>query len=357
MDAKRLPLPRTHLALTLLKSGYSLCWLRHLRNVSQQRAMKQARLKGSQAILRPLMSSISIYCITTTNLHVKVSLHFATDSQRRMSKNLVPLKSPPCRNFPCLTFIWCTCSTVRLASLRICFNIAHNLHTTRSPLPRMQNYDQLSRKELDQEVRRRRLWTKRGKPATATYIRLLQEDDDKQAESSAEACANVSLVGVKPGIAAGYSSIGKEVAYEKDSDTLTLTFETAQKLAAWMEGDSKERVELLPKVQTVIIAMALGYDHACLLPDGGRGAVHSLPGTFTAELKNGEYSIRYKISRSDGCVCSEDMLKEDADDNNDELKVVYQSVRRAVIKRNSQKATTPKYATRFQLAVVALVEP
>ncbi|KAI7028390.1 hypothetical protein KC355_g57 [Hortaea werneckii] len=246
---------------------------------------------------------------------------------------------------------------LRRSSLRICFNIAHNLHTTRSPLPRMQNYDQLSRKELDQEVRRRRLWTKRGKPATATYIRLLQEDDDKQAESSAEACANVSLVGVKPGIAAGYSSIGKEVAYEKDSDTLTLTFETAQKLAAWMEGDSKERVELLPKVQTVIIAMALGYDHACLLPDGGRGAVHSLPGTFTAELKNGEYSIRYKISRSDGCVCSEDMLKEDADDNNDELKVVYQSVRRAVIKRNSQKATTPKYATRFQLAVVALVEP
>ncbi|KAI7213927.1 hypothetical protein KC333_g6302 [Hortaea werneckii] len=221
----------------------------------------------------------------------------------------------------------------------------------------MQNYNQLSRKELDQEVRRRRLWTKRGKPATATYIRLLQEDDDAQAESRGAGSANVDLVGVQPGTVAGYSSIGKEVAYEKDSDTLTLTFERADELAAWMEGNSKERVELLPNAHTVIITMALGYDHACPLPDGGRGAVHSLPGTFTAELKNGEYSIRYNISRSDGCVCSEAVVIEDADDNNDELKVVYQSVRRAVIKRSSHKATTPKYATTFDLSVAAPAEP
>ncbi|KAI7366160.1 hypothetical protein KC354_g4322 [Hortaea werneckii] len=221
----------------------------------------------------------------------------------------------------------------------------------------MQNYDQLSRNELDQEVRRRRLWTKRGNPATATYIRLLQEDDDAQAESRAAGSGNVDLVGVQPGTVAGYSSIGKEAAYDKDSDTLTLTFERADELASWMEGNSKERVELLPKAHTVIIVMALRYHHACLLPDGGRGAVHSLPGTFTAEPKNGEYSIRYNISRSDGCGCSEDPLKEDADDNNDELKVVYQSVRRAVIKRISHKASTPKYATEFELAIVAPAEP
>ncbi|KAI7722547.1 hypothetical protein KC353_g410 [Hortaea werneckii] len=221
----------------------------------------------------------------------------------------------------------------------------------------MRNYEQLSRKELDQEVRRRRLWTKRGKPATATYIRLLQEVDDAQAKIRAAASANVNLVGVQPGTAAGCNSIGKEVAYEKDLDTLTLTFETADELAAWMEGNSIERVELLPKVQTVIIAMVLAYHHACLLPDGGRSAVHSLPGTFTAELKDGEYSITYKVSRADGCGCSEKVLKEDADDNNNELKVVYQSVRRAVIKRSSHKATTPKYATRFELAVVAPAEP
>ncbi|KAI7722813.1 hypothetical protein KC353_g173 [Hortaea werneckii] len=221
----------------------------------------------------------------------------------------------------------------------------------------MQNYDQLSRKELDQEVRRRRLWTTRGKPATATYIRLLQKDDDAQAESRAAGSWNVDLVGVQPGTVAGYSSIGKEAAYDKDSDTLKLTFERANELAAWMEGHSKERVELLPKVSTVIIAMALGYHHACLLPDGGRGAVHNPPGTFTAELKNGEYSIKFNISSSDGCGCSEDALNEDADDNNDELKVVYQSVRRAVIKRSSHKATTPKYATTFDLSVAAPAEP
>lgn len=217
----------------------------------------------------------------------------------------------------------------------------------------MQNYEQLSRRELDQEVRRRRLWTKRGKPATATYIRLLQKNDDEQAERTATASANVNLVGVQPGTVAGYSSIGKDVAYEKDSDTLSLTFETTDELAAWMEGDSKERVEVLPRAQTVIITMILGYDHACLLPDGGRGAAHSLPGTFTAEMRDGEYSIRYKISRSDGCVCSEEMVREDADDNNDRLKVVYQWVRRAVIKRNAHKAMTPKYATAFDLSVVA----
>ncbi|KAI6844133.1 hypothetical protein KC340_g2362 [Hortaea werneckii] len=220
----------------------------------------------------------------------------------------------------------------------------------------MQSYDQLSRKELDQEVRRRHLWTKRGKPATATYIRLLQEDDDAQAESSSAASANVNLVGVQPGTVAGYSSIGKEVAYEKDSDTLALTFEGADELATWMEGNSKERVDVLPKAHNLIITMALGYRHACLLPDGGRGAVHSLPGTFTAELKNGGYTIRYTISRSDGCVCSEEVLIEDADDNNDELKVLYQSVRRAVIKRSSHKATTPKYATTFDLSVAAPAE-
>lgn len=121
-----------------------------------------------------------------------------------------------------------------------------------------------------------------------------------------------------------------------------------------MDGkNSKESVELLPTVETIIIAMALGYDHACLLPDGGRGAVHNLPGAFTAELKNGEYSIRYNISRSHGCLCSEEVLKEDADDTNDGLKVVYQWVKRAVIKRNSHKATTPKHVTRFELAIVA----
>ncbi|KAI7205406.1 hypothetical protein KC316_g252 [Hortaea werneckii] len=175
----------------------------------------------------------------------------------------------------------------------------------------MQNYEQFSRKELDQE----------------------------------------------PGIVAADSSIGKEVAYEKDSDTLTLAFETADELAAWMEGDSKERVELLPKVQTVIIAMALGYHHSCLLPDSGRGAVHNLPGTFTAELKNREYSIRYTVSRSDGCVCSEEVLIEDADDNNDELKVVYQWVRRSILKRSSHKATTPKNVTAFDLSVAATAKP
>ncbi|KAI7349822.1 hypothetical protein KC320_g5863 [Hortaea werneckii] len=222
----------------------------------------------------------------------------------------------------------------------------------------MQNYDELSRKELDQEVRRRRLWTKRGKPATATYIRLLQDDDEKQAtESSAAASANANLVGVKPGTVAGYSSMGNEVAYEKETDTLTLTFRTAGELAAWIEGNSKERVEILPKAQLVIITMALGYDHACLSPDGGRGATQSLPGTFTAELKSGGYSIKYTIYRADGCDCSEDVLEEDADDYNDELKVVYQSVRRAVIKRSSHEATTPKYATSFELAIVAPVRP
>ncbi|KAI6863028.1 hypothetical protein KC319_g99 [Hortaea werneckii] len=216
----------------------------------------------------------------------------------------------------------------------------------------MQNYEELSRKELDQEVRRRRLWTKRGKPATATYIRLLQDDDEKQAaESSAAASVNANLVGVKPGTVAGYSSIGNEVAYEKETDTLTLTFRTAGELAAWMEGNSKERVEILPKAQMVIITMSLGYDHACPSPDARRGTTQSLPGTFTAELKSGEYSIKYTIHRADACDCSEDVLKEDADDNNDELKVVYQSVRRAVIKRNSHKATIPKYATSFELAV------
>ncbi|KAI7488408.1 hypothetical protein KC351_g1982 [Hortaea werneckii] len=222
----------------------------------------------------------------------------------------------------------------------------------------MQNYEQLSRQELDQEVRRRRLWTKRGKPATATYIRLLQDDDEKQAaESSAAASANASLVGVRPGTVAGYSSMGSEVAYEKETDTLTLTFGTADELAAWMEGNSRERVEILPRAQMVIITMALGYDHACPLPDGGRGATQSLPGRFTAELKSGEYSIKYTIHRADGCKCSEDVLKENADDNNEELKVVYQSVRRAVIKRSSHEATTPKYATSFELAVVALTKP
>ncbi|KAI7158028.1 hypothetical protein KC349_g5165 [Hortaea werneckii] len=165
----------------------------------------------------------------------------------------------------------------------------------------------------------------RGKPATATYIQLLQEDDDAQAESSAAASAKVNLV--------------------------------ADELAAWMEGTSKERVEVLSKVQTVIIAMALGYDHACLLPDGGRGAVHSLSGTFTAELKNGEYSIRYIISRAEGCICPEEVLKEDADNNNDELKGVCQSVRRAVVKRSSHKTTTPNYATTFDLSVAATAKP
>ncbi|KAI6881420.1 hypothetical protein KC363_g7904 [Hortaea werneckii] len=221
----------------------------------------------------------------------------------------------------------------------------------------MQNYEQLSRQALDREVRRRRLWTKRGKPATATYIRLLQEDDDRQAESGTAGSANVSLVGVKPGAVAGCSSIGKEVAYEEDADTLTLTFGTAEELAAWMEGNSKERVEILPKAQTVIITMALGYYHACPSPDGEQAAVQSLPGTFTAELKSGEYSIKYTISRADGCVCSEEVLQNDADDNNDELKVVYQSVRRAVIRRSSHKATTPKYATSFELAVVEPTNP
>ncbi|KAI7232830.1 hypothetical protein KC330_g5717 [Hortaea werneckii] len=246
---------------------------------------------------------------------------------------------------------------LRRGSLGVCSNAAHNSHITRSPLPRMQNYEQLSRKELEQEVRLRRLWTKRGKPATATYIQLLQEDDDAQAESSAAASANVNLVGVRPGTVAGYNSIGKEVAYEEDMDTLTLTFETAEKLGAWMEGNSKERMKILPKVQTVIIAMALGYDYACLLPDGGRVAVHSLPGKFTTELKNGEYSIRYKVSRADGCGCSEKVLKEDADDNNNELKVVYRSVRRAVIKRSSHEATTPNYASTFDLSVAVPAKP
>ncbi|KAI6848010.1 hypothetical protein KC332_g2039 [Hortaea werneckii] len=212
----------------------------------------------------------------------------------------------------------------------------------------MQNYEQLSRQELDREVRRRRLWTKRGKPATATYIRLLQDDDEKQAESSAAASANASLVGVKPGTVAGYSSMGSDVACEKDNDTLTLSFGTARELAAWMEGNSTERVELLPKVGTVIITMAVGYDHACPSPDGGHGATQRLPGTFTAELKSREYSIKYTIHRANGCNCSEDVLKEAADDNNEELKVVYQSVRRAVIKRSSHKATIPKKRHQFR---------
>ncbi|GAB1733606.1 hypothetical protein NU195Hw_g1529t1 [Hortaea werneckii] len=222
----------------------------------------------------------------------------------------------------------------------------------------MQNYDELSRKELDQEVRRRRLWTKRGKPATATYIRLLQDDDEQQAaENSKTASANPNLVGVKPGTVAGYISMGPEVAHEKETDTLTLTFSTANELAAWMEGNSKERVEMLPNAQTVIVTMALGYDHACPSSDGGRRATQSLPGTFTAELKSGEYSIKYTIHRADACSCSEDVLKEGADDNNEELKVVYQSVRRAVIKRSSHEAMTPKYATSFELAVVHPVMP
>ncbi|KAI7277239.1 hypothetical protein KC345_g6742 [Hortaea werneckii] len=189
-------------------------------------------------------------------------------------------------------------------------------------------------------------------------VYLDADDDEKQAaESSAAASANANLVGVKPGTVAGYSSMGNGVAYDKETDTLTVSFGTAGELAAWMEGNSKERMKILPKAQMVVITMALGYDHVCLSPDGGRAATQSLPGTFTAKLKSGGYSIKYTISRADRCNCFEDVLSEDADDNNEELKVVYQAVRRAIIKRSSDKATVPKYATSFELAVVALTKP